>query len=76
MHQKKYQVICTCGRKRGWEGSGQRGKKRRTADMDNEKIAVGYLRRKISIGQLAIEQEIICGLYRKTDAHCIEHFRY
>lgn len=44
--------------------------------MDNEKIAVGYLRRKISIGQLAIEQEIICGLYRKTDAHCTEHFRY
>lgn len=71
MDQKIRQIVSTCGKKKGGEKN-----PRRTAERENEKIAVGYLRRKINIGQLAVEQQIICGLHQKTDACCTDHFRY
>lgn len=59
-----------------WKENGGEKNPRRKAEKENEKIAVGYLRRKISIGQLAMEQQILCGLHQKTDAYCTDHFRY
>lgn len=44
------------------------GGNRRIAGRENEKVAVGDLREKISVGQLAMEQHIICELHQKTDA--------